>query len=605
MIIRPSTTQVYLLGGENIDGAGLMGNHVGAVQFTVDTELQDVSFGAPSILANSTLPVSCSRMGADVYSSLAGQHVILVGGKTGSNDLTGSVKVLVGDFIGADIVWETGSATSSWELPKPVYGMTVHVMDDTAYILGGFTSGAFTTGVLSIPLDPITGRPSGTWVSEGENIITNPVCGATPMHVDGVMYMILEFSDGTPISQIAYVGGQFQGQTRISQDTDPTGPNYFPFKIDGGHIFAIPNADQVGGTLAAEIAFNTGSSAFEILNNAWQNVGTGPGLTTTVAKSGSSAVYGTVIFVGCGISGSTTSAGEPQLHATNIVMQAPAEGEFTTQGKQFGPTTIRPVYPILDDVYSLKSFDAPQTQLAFNRGEIRGYRPGLRDTEVRGTWRFMLGMSEKDFSTLNGSRTDETAGVWFRQARIELVTNTGVPLSDAFPSRTRKWLKSSLVPAPDGFQKIALISGSNQWDVGLNETELYQFPDYGRSVGITAQTSSSPASFAVQTFITGALFTYLSGVGHEASASNPPWFLGGNGFGTPYIPDSSMSLGVTGTALEIDASASQEIYRRTIGQQTIIPNANTMTDYLRRVNYAQTTQQIWEEIQASLLSGTA
>jgi hypothetical protein len=66
-----------------------------------------------------------------------------------------------------------------------------------------------------------------------------------------------------------------------------------------------------------------------------------------------------------------------------------------------------------------------------------------------------------------------------------------------------------------------------------------------------------------------------------------------------------MSLGVTGTAEDIDAIASQELYKKTVGQTTIIPNANTMTDYLRRVEYSQTTQRVAETTQASLLSGSS
>jgi hypothetical protein len=156
-------------------------------------------------------------------------------------------------------------------------------------------------------------------------------------------------------------------------------------------------------------------------------------------------------------------------------------------------------------------------------------------------------------------------------------------------------VRPSLVPGKDGFQGVGIVSGAGAWDVGLNQTQVYQPEDYGRSVGITAETASVQASFAVQTFITGALYDYLSSSG-VTSASNPSWFLGGNGFGTPYVPDSLMAIMVSGTVEEIDASASQDLYRRTVGETTVVPNANTMTDYLRRMDYAQTTQQVVEAI---------
>jgi hypothetical protein len=102
-------------------------------------------------------------------------------------------------------------------------------------------------------------------------------------------------------------------------------------------------------------------------------------------------------------------------------------------------------------------------------------------------------------------------------------------------------------------------------------------------VGITADQAST--TFAVLSFITGALSASTSGGGS--------WFLNGNGFGTPFIPDSSMSLGNVAPE-QIDASASQEMYNRTIGQTTQVPNANTLSDYLNRTDFSNTTLQNWE-----------
>ena len=132
-----------------------------------------------------------------------------------------------------------------------------------------------------------------------------------------------------------------------------------------------------------------------------------------------------------------------------------------------------------------------------------------------------------------------------------------------------------------------MISGSCVWDVGVSAVQIMQEEEYGRTISITSNKSS--VSYAVQSFLTGNLANTLSSYGY---ASDPDWFLNGNGFGTPYIPDSSMSLGNVSPE-QIDASASAEIWKQTVGQTTLIPNANTMTDFLNREGYSQTTEQLW------------
>jgi len=253
--------------------------------------------------------------------------------------------------------------------------------------------------------------------------------------------------------------------------------------------------------------------------------------------------------------------------------------EFPTTGSNIGPSSIRPVYPLLDDVTAFKAFDAAQVSNSASitgHGPIRGFRPGLRGSEINGVWNLMV-----------GNQSGSYAGFWLRQVRLEAVIDSGIGLFEFIPSRSRKWAKSSIVPAQDGYQNIGVVSGAGAWDVGLSLLQRNQQPDYGRTVSITDNRSAT--SYAVISNITGTLADQLA----VSGVFDPTWFLKGNGLGTPYIPDSSMSLGNV-AADQIDAQASQDLYNATIGQTTTIPSDNTLASYLNRESYSQTTAQIAE-----------
>lgn len=265
--------------------------------------------------------------------------------------------------------------------------------------------------------------------------------------------------------------------------------------------------------------------------------------------------------------------------------------EFLTSGSNLGPPNIRPVYPLLDDVLVRKAYIQQATvtgafSLPQAHGLIVGSRPGLRGTQVSGTWNVSFGSVADSYTTSYAANS--LAGVWLRQVRLEFVIDTGIGTFEFIPSRSRKWSKSTLVPGHDGPQNIGIISGSSAWDVGVGIIQRSQEQEYGRTVSITSDKSAT--SFAVMSFLSGALNDSLNAQG----VSSAPWFIGGNGFGTPYIPDSSMSLGDV-AAEQIDASASAEMYNQTIGQTTMIPNANTLYDYLNREDYSKTTEQRWSE----------
>ena len=174
--------------------------------------------------------------------------------------------------------------------------------------------------------------------------------------------------------------------------------------------------------------------------------------------------------------------------------------------------------------------------------------------------------------------------------------------------------KSAIVPHPEGPHLTSISSGSAAWDVGLGIFQGVQTADYGRTVSISADPQASINDCAVISFITGALYDKLAAAG-EADPSNPAWFLRGDVdasepvrlFGTPYIPDSSMSLGEgTATAEQIDAAAGQEVLNSTVTIGTIIPGANNAAAYLsRQPSFAKTTLQNWEDTIAAQSSGSS
>lgn len=116
----------------------------------------------------------------------------------------------------------------------------------------------------------------------------------------------------------------------------------------------------------------------------------------------------------------------------------------------------------------------------------------------------------------------------------------------------------------------------------------------GRTFGISYDTGSSIDS-AIFSRLTGNLANALS-----ESFIDTGWYGSFYGSdpalsGTPYLPISSGVLGSAFDVVAIDAAASAELYRSTVGLQTIVPSLNDSTAYLNRQGYVASTQQRWEE----------
>jgi hypothetical protein len=308
----------------------------------------------------------------------------------------------------------------------------------------------------------------------------------------------------------------------------------------------------------------------------------------------------------------------PQVAATAFVGPAPAADEFNTVGAQLGPDSIQPVYPILSDVSVIKVVDTvdntvatadnPQFTLSSPRVDIIGTRPGLMGTECAGIWNFLFGTKASAFNITTGYSAREESGLWVRQVRLELLTNLRMSTHEQLVSKNKRFEKSSYVISKDGPHRVSIQSGSAAWDAGINYVNVNQVPEYGRAIGITSDVNALP-DYAVLTFITGNLYDKLVAEG-STSPSNPSWYLSYpdadvvRPTGIPYIPDSYMLAG-TGTAEQVDALASKNLIDNTVGIQTIVPNANTMIDFLNRQGYAKTMIKRWEEAIAAQVSGSS
>ena len=266
--------------------------------------------------------------------------------------------------------------------------------------------------------------------------------------------------------------------------------------------------------------------------------------------------------------------------------QSAGTDEFPTSGSQIGPPTIRAVYPLLDDVFVQKMyFQQPISSsisgLPSSR-KIVGFRPGLRNTEVHGKWKLMIGNTADYNATgsppaISGS---ERGGFWFRQLRLEFTLDQGAGISEtSFASRSKKKSQGSYVATREGVRVIDVLSGSSSWDIGTNIVYVEQQQTYGRSVGITSDKADS--TYAVYSKITGSFAAILSGSGKLSSVESS--YLS-NEFGTPYIPLSSGSgePPSSDTYDQDEFKNTKRVFDAVFGRNTLISSDNTLRAHITR-----------------------
>jgi hypothetical protein len=273
--------------------------------------------------------------------------------------------------------------------------------------------------------------------------------------------------------------------------------------------------------------------------------------------------------------------------------------EWPTNGQSLGPNAMRPVCPLLDDVYATlaakdpSSANSPISVMTASFVPL-GFRPGLRGTEAHGNWSLLIGsnpngdIGNTNPRLLSGSRND---GFWFRQFRMELTLDQGVgPRDPTSPSRLRFYKKRSLVPARTSRQwKQAVLSGNFTWEAGGVFVSQKVPEEYGRSVGITDQTGSFE-DFAVFTRLTGSLADMLA-----VSASLATGTAGAlyaylhNEFGTPYIPISSgSSVAPAFSFFDMnDVAMTKSIISSILRPRPNLPQAHRLKDTVSRLGPAK------------------
>lgn len=268
----------------------------------------------------------------------------------------------------------------------------------------------------------------------------------------------------------------------------------------------------------------------------------GAGKTPTVHGNDTPWTSDTTIFPA---TESLQTAGSPPAGWLTAPGGVAAINEWPTTGVNYGTNTIQPLYPLLESITQRKVVTGEffptritGSQIEFNPSQWVGSRPGLRGTEMSGTWKLLI----YDPYALG-------AGVYFRQARLEF---TYEPNSRG-PTEIRRSRKGQSYRS--GQRLLGRISGSDMlgiyteseialgstlpsasWDSWINETyeDVSLSNEIGRTFGLQLNTGSFDR-------MQSALVYKLTGTLADVSGSAPGWLLN-NRFGMPMIPESSATL---------------------------------------------------------------
>lgn len=248
--------------------------------------------------------------------------------------------------------------------------------------------------------------------------------------------------------------------------------------------------------------------------------------------------------------------------------------EWPTTGTNTGASSIRPMYPLLDPIFQ-KIPNVPGVtyptfidtvvdgvRIIDPATSLVGFRPGLRGTEISGTWQLMFAVN--GLFSFGDTRTDPSTkfNVWFRQARLEITYETG-----RGGSRFERRLPSTAV-RDQQIYSVSGVIGTNEGGIftaSLNVfTPLSPQGSIGRSFGIEQNSGSVDMS--------NALIYRLSGALSNIVGSTPPWLFSGPG-GIPVLPESSATL-VPLVAEPVRSIPFSDFLqpRRTLDQTQALPN---------------------------------
>jgi len=274
-----------------------------------------------------------------------------------------------------------------------------------------------------------------------------------------------------------------------------------------------------------------------------------------------------------------------------------AVNEWPTTGVNYGASTLRPLYPFLDGIYQKAEEANPDWENVHNNFQLpypypeyatwRGFRPGLRGTEMSGTWTLMFARPLS--GTDQGSGPNQSPWAFVRQARLEFVYDERKGISTTY--RPQVFSKGRTARSP-GDRLLFLIEGSDFHNLTGSPVEPSQGafvhgtyvsdPPQGgvdRSFGLALGSGSVDATVA--------LVWSLSGTLADASGSAPAW-LTANRYGMPAIPASTWSQVPPSPQPIISASGALA----TIFPPKTLDGARRLADSIRTVNPSQTLNQL-------------
>ena len=275
-----------------------------------------------------------------------------------------------------------------------------------------------------------------------------------------------------------------------------------------------------------------------------------------------------------------------------------AVNEWPTTGVNYGATHIRPLYPLLDPLFQRKVYgneyaqrNVGTSQAVFNPNEWVGFRPGLRGTEISGTWELIIGggggVSAEGFPY---------QALYFQQVRLEFTIER-----NRTPREIRK--TRNVAPRRGGNYFTVKISGTDfidnpgttnvtgGWDAFVSDTYVQADlrSEIGTTYGVALNSGSLNPSLHALTY-------RLSGSLADLSGSAPGWLLN-NRFGMPQIPESSASL----VPYEPYAAVASDGILNSIVPQKTLDGPRRLADVARTVNPPQTMV----ELAADFASGSS
>lgn len=206
--------------------------------------------------------------------------------------------------------------------------------------------------------------------------------------------------------------------------------------------------------------------------------------------------------------------------------------EWPTTGVNNGADFMRPVYPLLDPIlqtiptvpgvnYPATIVDKNSFLRNTNFTSFVGLRPGLRGTEISGTWLLM-------FAAGPDNTPQSTFPLWFRQARLEITYETGMT-GERIRRRT-----PPVSPRDMLLYSVSGVIGSSFTTASWNTSMTIPGQNsIARTFGVTPNSGVVDVSKALRYRLTGSLADLVG--------TTPGWLFTGP-FGMPVIPESSASL---------------------------------------------------------------